>query len=142
MFPGSHLHGLSLLPRFSPDIHSVTSDEDRTGVWVFIHRTSHSFLEVFLLRCILNNWYHQHIIISTRWNRPFSPLKQKYSYVKFTTFSSNQLDILFVAGKPLQILNKMLHVTLCILHKHLYQKAPWEFSRHYSNPKTKWQKSV
>lgn len=39
-------------------------------------------------------------------------------------------------------MNKMLHVILCILHKYLYQKTPWEFGRHCSNPKYKRQKFV
>lgn len=40
------------------------SDQYSTGVWVLVHCTSRSFFEVFLLRCILSNGYHQHIIIS------------------------------------------------------------------------------
>lgn len=119
-----YLHGFSFFPCFSPDIDSVTSNQYRTGVWVFIHCTSHSFFEVFLFRCILNNGYHQDIIISIR-QTIFSPLKQiKLFMCKIHNFASNQLDVLFISGRLLQITNKMLHVILHILHKYLYQKTP------------------
>lgn len=34
-------HGLSFFPWLPPDIDAVSADEDRTGIWVFLHGPSH-----------------------------------------------------------------------------------------------------
>ena len=51
-------HCFGFFPCFSPYVNSMTSDQHSTRVWVFFHCTCHSFLEILLFWCILNNGNH------------------------------------------------------------------------------------
>lgn len=64
--PKWYSHRFGFFPCFSPYINSMTSDQYSTSVWVFFQCTCHSFLEILLFWCILNNGNHQCIIISKR----------------------------------------------------------------------------
>lgn len=38
-------HCFSFLPRAPPNVNSMATNKDRTGIWVFFHGFCHAFLE-------------------------------------------------------------------------------------------------
>lgn len=51
-------HCFGFFPCFSPYVNSMTSDQYSTRIWVFFHCFCHSFFEILLFWCILNNGNH------------------------------------------------------------------------------------
>lgn len=56
-------HGLGFFPRLPPDVDTMPADEDRTWIWVFLHRPSHSVFQVLLFWCIFNDRHNQGVVI-------------------------------------------------------------------------------
>lgn len=57
-------HGLGFFPWLAPDVDSMSADEDRTRIWVFIHCPSHAVFQILLLWCVFNDRHNQSVIIS------------------------------------------------------------------------------
>lgn len=57
-------HGLGFLPRLAPHVDAMAADQDRTGLWVFLHGPSHPVLQVPLLRRVFNDGHNQRLVIS------------------------------------------------------------------------------
>lgn len=51
-------HCFGFFPCFSPYVNSMTSDQYSARIWVFFHCFCHSFFEILLFWCILNNGNH------------------------------------------------------------------------------------